>query len=346
MNGIKRLSLFALISLFFFSCETDTVISPGEIPEGTSFYHNINVTQTSSNSFNVSSNESFLLTSKKISKIILTNKNSGDVQSTPATYEKVGNKLRLKFNISAKLDTSVFYNNYSVKYIFIDNSFTFIDSSLPTFKYPFKTTKIFTRWDNFTNSLSKDVQDFDLVNNKIYFHPYGPLGFFEYTRGKESKLKFDYVGGDFISATENFVFCDLGHNSIYRYNIATDKTDLNIKLNSNNNITGVDTYDNKLYVSTDEGKIFIYDFDLNPIKTIPYDGSLSYLTINNNIAYSTDSKNKLIKRYDLTTEKFIDAIPYPSHDSEAIKIVDDMLFFTDYKKEIIGYFQLSDIEEL
>jgi len=348
MNKMKRLFILVLISLFFFSCETNTTItSPGEIPEGTSFYHQINVSQTSNSSFSISPKESFLLTSEKISKIILTNKTSGDIQSTSAIYEQAGNKLKLKFNLSVKLDTSVFYNDYSVKYIFNDNSFTFIDSSLATFKYPYPTTEIYTMWDNFTTPLARDVQDFDLIKNKIYFHPYGPVGLLEYTRGKESKLKFDYEGGDFIAANEKYVFCDIGHVQIYRFNIETNKTDLIsdiIPFNSNYTITGVDLYDNKLYVATNEGKIFIYDMDLTLIKDIPYNASLYYLTVSNNIAFSTDYKNKQITRYDLTTETFLNTIPFPSHGSEAIKVIDDMLFFSDYDKKIIGYFKLSDLD--
>jgi hypothetical protein len=347
MNKIKKHFVFVLISLFILSCETETVIAPGELPENTNLYRQITITQTGNSTFNISSNESFLLNSRKISKIIIENKNSGDIQSAQAVYEQVGNKFKLKFNISAKLDTSVFYNDYTVKYLFINNSFTYIDSSLATFKYPYQTTELFTRWENVTTSLAKDIQDFDLVQNKIFFHPFGPVGLLQHTRGKETQLKFDYTGGDYIAVNEKYAFCDIGHISIQRYNLELNKEDISVNIASNSNykISGIDIADNKLYVATNEGKIFVYDLEFNLEKTIPYSTSpLYYLTINNNIAYSYNYIDKLITRYDLTTEKFLDPIPLPSHDCEAIKAVDDMLFFTDYEKKIIGYFKLSELD--
>ncbi len=351
MNKIKTYLSLGLIAATFYACDSGTTaISPGNLPEDANIYKQILTSQISNNTFQVSNTENLLLNSRKVTKIVLENKNTGEVKFTQADYKTKDGKYLLQFSLSEKLDTTSSLNNFTVKYIFSNNSFTFIDSSLPTYKYPYPSTELYTKWDNFTTSLNKDVQDFDLVNNKIYYHPYGPVGLFQYTRTTSTNLIFDYSSGNYISATEKFVFCDVRNNFIYRYNIAKKKTDISklvIPNGSNNMISGVDTYNNKLYVSTDGGKIYIYDFDLNLQNSIDYNNTgMYYLTIDNNIAYSIKYKEKIITRFNLTTNSFLNSIPFPSHDTEAIKIRDDKFFFTDYTKKIIGYFDISDIDNL
>jgi hypothetical protein len=76
----------------------------------------------------------------------------------------------------------------------------------------------------------------------------------------QSTPKISYEGGDFIAASQDYVFCDITHNSIGRYNIALDSLDImiNLSLISDFNIDGLAVYNNKLYVSTNRQQLLTH----------------------------------------------------------------------------------------
>ncbi len=346
-----KYSILVLFLFLMYSCTSNPTSPELTILNEKDSFNKITITQTNYDSFNVRSSENFILNSKKISKIILGENINGTFNGSDtvdAIYEQIENNFRLKFSISQKFSASNISHNFEIKYVTTDGLFYFFDSSLVTYKYPYPSTEIYAYMKNIFDSPSNDVQAFDIVNRKLFYHPYGPEGLYEYNiNSKNKRLLFDYPGGNYLTATEKYVFCDL-HTEIDRYNIETGAVDLTIQVlpNSPYSITGMDVSQDNLYVSTDEGKLLIYDLNFQLKDTLPYNTTSFYLAIYNNIAYSHDFYNKQIHRYNLETQKFLEQIPVPARNTEAITIIEDMMFFTELTVGTIRYFKLSDINYL
>lgn len=318
------------------------------IPIGEVVYHQIKISQTDYKSFEISNKDNFILNSKSISSIILGEKKSGifyDIDSSQAVYEPVGNNFRLKFNFLYNTDDTTLIFNISIKYIFNDSLTYDLDTSTVTYKWPYKSTEIFIKWSDILIPPSIDIQDFEILDSMIYFHPYGSAGMYQYDIKKHhTTLKIDYVGGDYLAVSQNYVFCDFDHHQVGRFNIAGDSVDISkyiIPYYQQNEICGMDVYDNKLYIAIEDENIVIFNFDLQPIDSIAYTYYNPWLAIKDSIAFSNTWHQ--IARYNLNTLSFSNSVKYPTSNCEAISILENKMFFTDYKKKIIGYFNLSEL---
>ncbi len=308
-------------------------------------YHQINITQTDYLSFEIASNENFVLNSNNISAIILQDKNSDnfyDKDTILPVYEKLNNNFQLKFKFILNTGDSTLLYKFALKYVFTDNTIYDVDTSLITYRFTYPSTEILYKWADIMMHPEYGLQDFEMTDLKIYCHPFGPgeLDNYDITNYQTSTM-FRYPGGDYLAISNNFVFCDINHTSIGRYNLAEDIIDTTVSINDIGiQIKGMDVYGNKLYVSTNNKKINLYNLDLKYEGTIPFDYSGYYLAIKDSIIYCNNYSE--ILRFNLKTNTSMDPIPLPTLHCEAIAISGDKMLFSDYGAEIIGCFNLSE----
>ena len=331
------------------SPESKPPILTDTIPVGENVYHQIKINQTDYQSFEISNKDNFILNSKEISSIILGNKNQGifnAINSSKALYEQVGDNFRLKFNFFHNTDDTTLLFDFTIRYILSDSSIFDLDTSMVTYKWPYKSTEIFIKWSKVLIPPSViDIQDFEILDSMIYFHPYGAAGMYQYDiKNNHTTLKKDYDGGDYLAVSKNYVFCDFDHHQVGRFNILTDSIDLSkvlVSYDQQNEINGMDVYENKLYLAIEQSKILILNLDLQTLDSIPYSNYNVWLAIKDSIAYSNNWSE--IVKYNLITQSYDNPVKYPTSNCEAISIIGDKMFFTDYKKRIIGYFNLSEL---
>jgi hypothetical protein len=198
-------------------------------------------------------------------------------------------------------------------------------------------------WSDLIEPPAFDVQSFDVVDSKLYYHPYGAFGLYEYDMHSIStKTLYDYSGGDYIAASDKYIFCDINHDMIFRYNIFTDTIDIEINISAylKEIIKGLEVYSDELYVLTDNESILRFSFELQYIGMHSYSISSYGLTIKDNTAYSNDHNQ--IVRFDLSTFNFLEPVALPSSNCEAIRIVGERMYFTDYAKQVVANVNLSD----
>ncbi len=330
------------------SPESKPPVLSDTIPSGDDVYHQIKINQTDYQSFEISNKDNFILNFKKISSIILGNKQQGifyAIDSSTALYEQVGDNVRLKFNFFHNTDDTTLLFNFTIRYVLIDSSIFDLDSSTVTYKWPYKSTEIFIKWSKILIPPEIDIQDFEILDSTIYFHPYGSAGMYQYDiKNPHTTLKKDYVGGDYLAVSQNYVFCDFDHHQVGRFDIASESINLAkilIPYDQQTEINGMDVYENKLYVVIEYKNIVIYNFDLQPLDSIPYANYNVWLAIKDSIAYSNNWSE--IVRFNLITQNYIKSVKYPTSNCEAISIIGDKMYFTDYKKKIIAYFNLSEL---
>lgn len=350
MKKFYKFSSFLFILIIIHSCKSNPVNPIESIVNPSSEYHQISITQTDYNSFEISDNSNFILSSKNISSVILGDINSGvfsGKDTLQPIYEPTGDKFKLKFKFNETIDDTVLIYRFSLRYLFIDSENYDLDTFKITYKYPYQSTEILLKWSKLSVPPIPDypypIQAFDIVDFVLYYHPYGPYGLYKYNLNTEqTNLLFDYSSGNYITATSNFVFCDVDNVSIYRYNLDSNKVDKKI-IGKFQHIDGVANYENKLYVLDSNEDLSIYNFDLQLESTLtfPLSGGFS-LTIKNDTAYCNNIE-KIIK-VNLTTLDTLPSIKIPTSRCDAITIIGDKMYFTDYDKHIICSVDISELK--
>jgi hypothetical protein len=308
--------------------------------------HKINLEQIDYQNIIVSSSNDLILTEEYISQILLGIKFDNmfiGIDSTHAKYESTDSGQKMVFQFNHEFSDSILIANISLRYLFNDNSLYDLDTFKIVYKFPYESTEIFMNWDELIEPPAFDIQSFDIVNSRFYYHPYGAFGLYEYDMFNTSTMMLiGYSGGDYIASSDEYVFCDINHNMICRYIISTDTTDIKINISSylNELIKGLEVNNDELYVLTDNESILRFSLDLQYKGIYTYSNSTYGLTIQDNIAYSND--NTQILRFNLSTLNFIGPVALPTSNCEAIRIVGEKLYFTDYKKQVVAYVNLSE----
>ena len=212
------------------------------------------------------------------------------------------------------------------------------------YKYPYASAEIFV-----TNAISPNTccfQDVDRIGNRLFFHPTASQGLFVYdlSTGQTTELLF-YGGGDAIAADSPFVFCDIMHHGISRFNIVTNSVDLQFTLLSGSAIAGLETYQGFLFVLTLPSQLNKFSYDGVLLDSIPYPESTYFLTIHDSVCYSLrwQSAGDHLTRFDLRTQQSLPDLPAPAWGGEGIKIYENSLYYCDWFKRFLGVIPLDSI---
>lgn len=332
------------------SCEKNPcTLPPAPSHPSQTVLQNISITQFSYDSFSVEADADFSLPDKSIDMVYLgTRLDSGfEVKSiAKPRYTPSGAGYRVSFKLVVTPPGDMVRYPFTIRYQFPDNEIADLDTTFDMCHYPYLSGEVFMLWDSLPAPFSPHptVQDFDLSDPFFYYHPYGADGLYQRDMGTgETRSLLQYVGGDYIAADSQYVFADIEHTYIYRYNLAADSVDIQKKViedNDNDGIYGVELYQNHLFVLTGQRKLLEFDTDLNPVNTIIYNNFAFGLTIYNGIAYS--SGNEGITRFVLADHTFLDPLPAPADQIDGIRIYHGYFYYTEVDRKFIGRVPLAD----
>jgi len=347
MVNTKFNQMIILILVLVFSCERDTNPLKAIPQPSMSDLNKIILQQIDYDSLLVKNAEELKLEDKSVHRIIFGEKTSTAFvikETILPRYSNVDGKFQLNFEFRTAVAPTVLKYKFTIRFELENSAFIDVDTIHTMINYPYESSRIFYLWDDFLKPSIPDIQDFDVTDSNLFYHPYGPLGLYEYNfpSGINVSLML-YVGGDYISADSIFVTADVEHDAINRFNLQADSVDLMVDLTAYvNYIMGVEIYKEHIYVLSDNNELLKFDLDGNLIETIPYQKWTYSLAIHNDIVYSLEGAE--ISRFDLATESFLEGKKVPSGDTETIKIHNNRLYFSDYDRRYIGVMQLSDIQ--
>ncbi|MCX6119998.1 MAG: hypothetical protein NTX44_00060 [Ignavibacteriales bacterium] len=294
------------------------------------------------------------LRSSKIIRTIIGSKSmSGfrQLYSSTSTYDQEAKSYILHFDFSVKMDSSQINAPLTIRYYSFDSSYIDVDTTVALFKYPYNSTEIIA--DSTILPDGEPFQDISRIGSKLYYHPLGPWGLFEFDLISKSKqLLTNYPGGDHLAADSNFVFCDIGHNSVYRYNTLTKTIDFVFPLPTSIDLDGMAIFNNALY-------IYMSEQGISSLKKLTYDGKLLdsiaypryvyYLAIYDSIVYSAEYFNNSatqISRFDLRNKTYLSNVISPAYWIDGIKVYGDRLYFCDDFKKCVSSVPFAKLIEV
>jgi|AntAceMinimDraft_17_1070374.scaffolds.fasta_scaffold77171_2 hypothetical protein len=342
--------LLIVVSMFIISCTENPTSFRRDLTDIN--WNILNVDQVDYDSLFIENKDSIVLQNRVIDQIFLYTKENFDYilqDSLTPNYTALDDGYYINFRFNKKVASGKLYYEFTIRYKFNDGSFIEIDTTHLMLKYPYKSAKVLFTADRVWSANNEtNFQDIDFYSNKLFFHPTGPLGLYEYSLSGGVREIVSYTGGDFIAHDSTYIFVDINHTSIKRYNIELDDTDLEFDLShlDYQSILGMECWKNYLYVmfrGEQNNYITKFDYEGNYISSIPYSRDNSCLTIESGIAYSYDYDTTL-SRFELSTKTFLSDKQAPTSEGEGIRIHNNYLFFVDWKKQVIGYIPLYELE--
>lgn len=345
-----RVGLFlSILVLLCSSCERSPSEPVDDRPLITSSaYRNVVLKLTDYDILHITHQAGLDLRSSSVARVGIGVKDSAGYKerlSMPSTYDQNAHAFILHFDLSVAMDSSKIQAPLTIRYYATDSTYTDADTTVDLYKYPYSATDIVL-----TDALLANgkFQDIARINSKFYFHPLGPEGLYEVDlTSMQKRLLVEYLGDDHIAADSVFVFCDVYHYRIYRYNLQKNSTDLVLAQFPNRTIKGLATFDNRLYVFVSGGSyMYRYAYDGALLDSIAYSGGY-YLTVSNGIAYSAEFSfppADRILRYDLTNRTSLSSVRAPARVIEGIKIYNGQLYFCNELKRFVGAVPLADLD--
>lgn len=270
-----------------------------------------------------------------------------ELYSSVATFDPEFELYSLEFNFSATLDSSKAETRFVVRYHLASSGIVETSVLVQQYKYPYSRSEIFLNNNVLTDiSYENRYQDFDRIGDKLFFHPTGSQGLFENNLATgSSRYLLPYTSGDCIAADSVFVFCDVGHNTIRRYNLALDVDEsVIVSFPREYSIRGIDADRGILYV--------IVDGPTHRFRRYSYDGALLdsallslshfHLTVSNGIAYTTDFY-QTIHRFDIPTMTLLPNLKGPARNLEGIRIINGQFYYCDYFKKVVCSLPVQDL---
>lgn len=315
-------------------------------------------------------NDDLLLRNRDVKEIILISKDGEifeDLKIIEPTYIKVGNKYKLEFEITTLVKSKAYKNHYILKFNMVDGTYIEIDKTAVLYKHPYENAEIFMLQEEHESLVGLSaIQDFDIVDDQLFYHPYGPVGLYKYNLSTHAApdALYDYSGGDHIAVAENYVFIDYSHSRIERYNTDSDSIDLVFDLSqiswtdcdfycSNLSTYGLAAHNNIVYIlvhnnDTNGLSVVMFDYEGNFLNEISYPASYGYnLEYYNGILFSyyydLEDQAYTIKRFDLNSNSFLETKPSPTPSPDGISIVNGRFYYADYYRKIIFSLPISDL---
>jgi hypothetical protein len=304
-------------------------------------------------SLHIESQNAILVKEKSVIKIVLSHMITDsyvEIDSLIPDYAENGGEYFLNFRFEETMDKKILNYHFKLKYIFSDQTWIDVDSSTVMLNYPYNSVRIFINADEITD-LYIHFQDFYISENILFFHPTGPFGLYKCNLDSRITTELQsYPAGDYIAHDSIYVFWDDSRETIYRYNLESDTTDLQLDLSQLNfsRIAGLDCYQDYLFVlfhSSSGSYLAKFNYEGHFISSVPCTGETFFLSIKDNYFLSHNYGTKL-SYYDLSTGNFLHDVLMPTSEPESIRIYDEKLYFVDFYKRVIAYLPLSDLKSI
>jgi hypothetical protein len=352
--------LFLSVSIFILSCEENStepiqkVISQDVID----FAHALNITQVYYDSIYVCTSDAFLFDSEKISTIEFGSKTSNQLlvlTSIEPDYAASANSVTLSLSEGLKVEAEIIDLNLTVRLHTTNELFYDLDTLIQMYKYPYSGTEIFLTYEEiFLNDPIGDlVQDFDFIGTDVYVHARGPHGIISInaeTSEHHVILAAEKAppAWNYLACTPDFIFYESTGLTLYRFNLESDTTDLQIDLPlvGYKFIQGLDFNNNVLYVfmETDnvpDNHLAKFDTEGNYLGSVSYPRVTYHMAIEDNILYAIDPDK--LSRYDLSSNSFLEDRQLPSLYWDGIRTDGEYFYFADYERRIIGRVPLPEL---
>lgn len=341
----------SFIILVVFSCKTNST-APGEDLEAL-HWNDISIEQVYYDSLDIGSKNMIFINGRSVESIVLFELENNEYvpkDTIIPTYSRTGDGYYLNFQFHRKVSKEIIHYKFKLIYKISGDRFFEIDNTHLMLRYPYKSAQLFLTADDVWKEYEITFQDIDLNNDFLFFHPAGPYGLYKYNlHTKETEELKHYFGGDCIAYDSIYVFTDITHEYIDRYNLELDTVDLRVDLEALNigNISGMDYYNGFIYVvySDTYGRDFLAHFDLdgNNISSTPFLREGYYLAIDSGIAYS-QAWESVLYRFNLLTNKNLPAKNAPVYHGGGFRIYKGRFYFVDWDKRAIGWIPFSEIQ--
>lgn len=348
---MKSLLLTILSTIFFAACK-DSGVSP---TDGLPHLDNnqFAISQVDYYVYRVSSNPAIMSPSRIQRVEVGTMVDSVlDIKATVTPSVIVSNgQYRVTFSVTAAFrDTTSREETIRVRLVSESGSAVSIDTTIPTYKYPYSSTEIIATNDNIPEVVF--FQDIVFVDDTLYFRPTGPHGLFKYDPAIGTAIElFPYPGGDHLAADSGIVFID-NHSFIQRWNTHTatlEEIIVRYEPGSNTFITGMDVSDGVLVVLlSTQGAFFRcrYDYRGGLVDSIPFDVTGHYLAIRAGILHRIVwGATQQILRYTFSGSQLPSFYP-PVRNGDGIKFHDDFLYYCDANRRLVGRVPVADLREI
>lgn len=335
------------IAVFVLSCkQTSTEPQSSETPS-LQEVSRISITQSGYDTLTVQSKEDFILADSNLTMVQIGYYWQDTLQlicEQAPQYTEVNDRQRVQFKMSFSVDAGTLYLPLAVRYVFKGCKQLEIDSTVVMCHYPYVTSEVVLRWADINDESHIYINDFDLRGEYLYYLNRISHSVYEYNLNDGgSRMLFKLGEANFLCADSDFVFLTAEHDGIYRYDLRTDSLKKIVSFYYTPYFGGIVAATKRLYADQYDTKLHVYDYDGNPLETISGLSTFLSLGIDQNIIYSVYF-NHLLSRYDLDTGSKLDSRPLPTANTNAIKVHNGYLYFTDKSKDFLGRVPLADVE--
>jgi hypothetical protein len=286
------------------------------------------------------------LRSQKVLRIGIGPKDSTgytEASSVSTVYDPNSQAYIIHFDFSVRLDSSKTVAPLTLRYYLNDSTHTDTDTAALLYKYPYDSNEIILPFSVLQSLHGPGhFQDVDRNGSLVFFHPLSSYGLYSYDLTTHTLTSlFGYSSGDHVAADSVFVFCDVGHYEIMRFNLAMDTVDLTFPEPVHDQIYGMDVYNGYLYASR-ASYFKKYTLGGTLVDSVRFIISGYYLTIQDSIIYTVRGYNR-IARYDMRTQSYLSEVMSPARSTEGIKISNGKLYYCDFNKNIVGSVPIGDL---
>lgn len=267
----------------------------------------------------------------------------------PSTYDSVARTYNIHFDFTVAMDSSKLVQPLTVRYHASDS--TDIDTSVALYKYPYASVEIFM---DSTLVAPGSYQDVALNDQSFFFHTWSLDGLHQYNLvTHQSSNPYGYYGGSHISANSDYVFCDINHHEVVRFNLNSATPDL---MHFGNRtvflIEGLAVSGQSLTMLIFNGSQYLLNFTLDGVlmDSIPFPNKTPYfMALHDSVLYCKDEDYALdahgnqIMRFSLRTRTLLSNARSPSRTIAGMEVVHDTLFFCDPWKKFVGVMPVANL---
>jgi len=310
----------------------------------------IKIQQIDYDSIYITNADSLYLDSKSISLIYLGHKTANHFiisDSLLPVYSKYNDSHIPNFSFSVKVCPDTLFYYFTLRFVLFNSSFYDLDTFFVMCKYPYSSAETFLLWQDLNSIIgSPSVQDFAISDSLFFYHPFGADGLYQYDiLTKENVQLMMYDSGDFFAFDSNYIFVDIAHSSIYKYQLLNSSYSEIINYHANvetrdYDIAGIAADQGILYVTTYNYILDKYDYKGNLLEKGSYPFQTSSLTKYENKLYGIIGQNIMV--YDLDKQIALKSKAGPAKNITSIKIIDKNLYFSDYNRRYIGKVPLAE----
>jgi hypothetical protein len=341
----------ALATILIGGCNEDST-SPDKVTDLVpSNYSKIKVALVGYDKVRITHQAGIDLTSDDITEIAIGIKNN-TIFRPLMQYQPVYNPdkqiYEIHFDFTLKLDSTLIIAPLTVRYFFRENFHFDADTTIALYKFPYPSAEIFATRDLIYPDMYQEIA---LTDSKFYFHGWNSDGLHEYDLvTKQTTFYNFYRGGSHITAYKDYVFCDIDHKNIVRFNRKTQSVDFTLSgITDVFSIDGMAIQDSTLFVLVEGSQLYLKSFTIDGVEidSMAYPSSPYFMAIADSIIYRKHYKNDsygiYLNRYDLRSKSYLPKVYSPASELKGMEIVNDTLYYCDFWKGFVGKIALSDL---